>query len=183
MSEEERLRRLADLKAYLERKIRELEDEVLRLRSYLDAVDSSLAEKSFRKVEVPTATSPPTVQAAQGTQTVPINTVTGGHLADMLVDQDSIRILPDPKINFDVNSPPLKAFLLGRILEQMQAKDQEGARAGQLPPDKVLSYRIDQENNVMKEITIRNYRDDKRLFELKNAVRWTFRRMYEKLTG
>jgi len=101
----------------------------------------------------------------------------------MHVAQDSVRILPDPTIRFDVNSPPLKAFLVGRILDQMQAKDQEAARAGQLPPERVLSYRIDQENNVVQEISIRNYGDDKRLFELKNAVRWTFRRMYEKLTA
>jgi len=184
LSEEERVRRLADLKAYLERRIRELNEEVLRLRSYLEAVDASLAERSFRKVEVPKSIGPPTaqVQGSAGAQVVPVATVTGVHLADMMITGDAIRIVPDPKIRYEVNSPPLRAFLIGRILEQMQQKDQEAARAGQISPEKMISYRIDQENAVIREITINNYGDEKRLFELKNAIRWTFRRMYEKLT-
>jgi hypothetical protein len=44
----------------------------------------------------------------------------------------------------------------------------------------MLSYDVEQEDGRLKAIVIRNYGDDRRLLELKNAIRWTLRRMYEK---
>lgn len=181
--EEEAVRKLAEMKAYLERRIRELEEELSRLRSFSGVIDVTLAEKSFRKVEAPKAAVQPSTEGRPPGQVVPINTVTGLHLADMIVSGQEFRIVPDPKIKFDINSPPLKAFLVARVLDPMQNKDREAASMGALSPDNVLSYTLEQENSAIKEIFVKNYGDEKRLFELKNAIRWTFRRMYEKITG
>ena len=65
----------------------------------------------------------------------------------------------------------------------MHVKDEESTRKQGLSPDQVLSYEIDREANSLKQIHVKNYGDERRLNELKNALRWTFRRMYEKTIG
>jgi hypothetical protein len=69
---------------------------------------------------------------------------------------------------------------MAKVLETMQAKDKEAASSGALPPENILSYSVEQDGDHLKAIHIQNYGDDRRLLELKNALRWTLRRMYEK---
>src|SRR6266849_1202603 len=77
----------------------------------------------------------------------------------------------------------LQSFLVGKVLEPLHVKDEESTRKQGLSPDHVLSYEIDREANALKQIHVKNYGDERRLNELKNALRWTFRRMYEKTIG
>jgi len=197
MSEEETVKKLAEAKAYLEKRIGELEGEISRLRSFLDAVDVTLTEKSFKRAEVPKTlpppfAMPPTVPPAPPPgapapspyqQAYPLKTVTGVHLADVYVSDRELKVVSAPNMKYDVNSPPLRAFLIGRVLEPMQTKDRESARTGELSAEKILSYRIEQDGNLLKTIAIINYGDERRLLELKNAIRWTLRRIYEKSVG
>ncbi len=186
------LKRFAEMKAYFEKRIGELQEEISRLKTFLEAVDATLAEKSFKRVEIPKPTLPPSAppitvapppQPVGYEQVVPLKTVEGVHLADLRIGSADLRIIPASGMKFDVNSPPLRAFLIGRVLEPMQAKDGEAARAGELAPEKILSYRVEQEGNIVKEISIKNFGDERRLLELKNAIRWTFRRMYERMAS
>ena len=62
----------------------------------------------------------------------------------------------------------------------MQSKDREAAATGAIAPDNILTYNLEQEDGKLKAIHVQNYGDDRRLLELKNAIRWTLRRMYEK---
>lgn len=94
-----------------------------------------------------------------------------------------MRVVPSGEIRFDANAPPLRSFLVGKVLEPLKVKDEEATRKQELTPDDVLSYEIDKEGAVLKQIHVKNYGDERRLNELKNAVRWTFRRMYEKTIG
>ena len=50
--EDSDLKRLAEMKAYLEKKISDSEHETERLRSFLQAVDSVLAEKSLSLIHI-----------------------------------------------------------------------------------------------------------------------------------
>jgi len=197
MSEEVTVKKLAEAKAYLEKRIGELEGEISRLRSFLDAVDVTLTEKSFKRAEVPKTlpppfAMPPTVPAAPPSagpapspypQAYPLKTVTGVYLADVYVSDRELKVVSAPNMKYDVNSPPLRAFLIGRVLEPMQTKDRESARTGELSAERILSYRIEQDGNLLKTIVITNYGDERRLLELKNAIRWTLRRIYEKSVG
>jgi len=195
MSEEETVKKLAEAKAYLEKRISELEGEISRLRSFLDAVDVTLTEKSYKRAEVPKTlpppfAMPPAVPAAPPSgpappyqQAYPLKTVTGVYLADVYVSDRELKVVSAPNMKYDVNSPPLRAFLIGRVLEPMQTKDRESARTGELSAEKILSYRIEQDGNLLKTIVITNYGDERRLLELKNAIRWTLRRIYEKSLG
>lgn len=182
------VKRLAELKGYLERRIRESQEEVEELRSYLEVVDSILAERSFRRAEVPPGliTSAESVPARKAEpspplELTPILTTNGVHIADIKVTGKTLQLVPDPKLKFEVNAPPMRAFLIGRVLEPMQAKDREFQRQGQLPPDQVMSYKLSEAENALKELVVENFGDDKRLLELKNSIRWTLRRMYERI--
>jgi len=62
----------------------------------------------------------------------------------------------------------------------MRSRDDAAAKAGQMSPDKVLSYALEQDGGLMKRLVVKNYGDDRRLQELRNAIRWTLRRIYER---
>ena len=189
MSEEDKVRRLAELKAYIEKREHELEQELSRLRSLEEIVDISLAEKSFKRVEVPKtqpaqaqAKAAPSTAVAESVsrQTTSIKTVSGIDLADMQIDRDEVRVIPRSDMKFDPNAPPLRAFLIGRVLEPMRSKDLNSLHTGQMTEDRVLSYHVDQDGDVLKQIVVRNYGDEKRLQELRSAISWTMRRLYER---
>jgi len=176
-------KRLAEMKSFLERRIKQQEEEVNSLRSFLEVVDSLLAERSFRQVEITPAIQPPIrPRTPPGTPSdkIPIMTTNGVPIASILIDQDGMHVIPESNVKLDSNSPPLRAFLLGKVLDPMQTKDREAASSGAIPPENILSYDLEQEDGYLKAIHIRNYGDDRRVLELKNAIRWTLRRMYEK---
>jgi hypothetical protein len=181
-------RKLAELKSFLEKKIKQNEDELTSLRSYLEVVDTLLADRSFRKIEIPAnqieqikiataATSQPSPN------NIPVMTNDGIRIASMLVERRGLHVTPEPDMKLDANSPPLRSFLVGKVLESMQAKDKEAAASGAIQPEAILGYSVEQDGGVLKGIQIENYGDERRLLELKNAIRWTFRRMYEKVTA
>jgi hypothetical protein len=184
--EDSDLKRLAEMKAYFEKKISDSERETERLRSFLQAVDSVLAEKSFRHVKIPSevqATAAPEMPGGkkrQASEVWPITTPEGVHLADVQVTESELVLVPDSNTKYDVTSPPLRAFLVARVLDPMHMKDEESARAGQLSADKILTYEVADDGGALKSLRVRNYGDQRRLTELRNAMRWTVRRMYEK---
>ena len=180
--EDDVVRQFAEIKSYLEKRASKLEKEASMLRSILDIVDKILAEKSFKKAEIPKETEEIKENKANK-EIFFVKTEDDILLAEIRLDDNKLKITPNSKINFDVNSPPFKSFLVTRILEQMRIKDIELAKKGETDVDKIFAYIIDQTDNYLKQITIENYGDERRLFELRNAIRWTFRRMYEKIEG
>jgi hypothetical protein len=62
----------------------------------------------------------------------------------------------------------------------MQEKDNELVRLKQLPPDKMFAYNIIREDDLIREIVLKNV-DEERLKELRSSIRWTLEKMYEKM--
>jgi hypothetical protein len=156
------------------------------LRSFLEVVDSLLAERSFRPVDIGHAAETEPRRASLSSvalDTVPIMTTDGIRIASMTIEPNALHIVPESGVSLASDSPPLRSFLLAKVLEPMQSKDREAATAGSITPDSMLSYHVDQEEGLLKAIHVQNYGDDRRLLELKNAIRWTLRRMYEKTGG
>ncbi|MCJ7506764.1 hypothetical protein MUP05_09930 [Candidatus Bathyarchaeota archaeon] len=187
MSKEESIRKLAEAKAYLEKRMADIQEEASKIKSILEVVDTSLAEKSFKKVELPPSKPQEPRSAPIGPsqedilrQAVPLKTPEGMHLADMSQTDDELIITPAPGMKFDVASPPFRAFLIGRVLEPMRSRDNASVKVGELSPEKVLSYTVEQDENLVRALAVKNYGDERRLQELKNAIRWTLRRMYER---
>jgi len=198
VTEEDTIKKLAELRALLEKRLKELETELDGLRTLLDFVNTALIEKGFKRAEItkpapspaeekllPPAKPPEEVEAAQPPvleyeQAIPIKTATGELLANIYIDEDSMRVVVAEEKRFPVDTPPFMAFLVERVLTKMQEKDREAAGRGELAPDKILSYSIVRDGDLLREITIKNVGSD-RARELKSTIRWTLEKMHEKM--
>jgi uncharacterized coiled-coil protein SlyX len=189
----EKIRRLVSFKQKLEKRVEELELELKELQATLEAINSILIEKGFKRAEItkPPAeiealppkeevTVEPSPQPSTEYESIPLRTVTGELLATLYVSEDSLRVTPAEDKNFTINTPPFTPFLVERVFAKMQEKDNELARTGQIATEKVFSYNIVREGDVIREITIKHI-DQDRLRELKSSIRWTLEKMYEKM--
>lgn len=183
--EKDKIKKIIELRRLLEKRIEDMETELEGLRVLIGFIDDTLLRKGFRRAEIakPVPTPPKTVpppQAMEHERSIPLKTVTGDLLANLYVGEDSMRVVLAEDKNFDVNTPPFTSFLMERVLAKMQEKDRETASTGEIDPDKILSYNIARDEDLIREITIRNVRPE-RSRELKSAIRWTLEKMYEKI--
>lgn len=200
-AESDKVRKMAELRGLIEKRIIDIETELEGYRSLLDVLNGVLIEKGFRRADFQRATpelarapseeealSPsksikieePEPSTAGEEQVIPFKTVTGDLLANLYLGKDSMRIVLAEDKRFTVDVPPFMAFLVERVLAKMQEKDKEAATAGELMPDQILSYEIVRDGDVLRELTIRNVGED-RARELKSTIRWTLEKMYEKM--
>ena len=194
----EKMKSLIAFKKRLEDQLEKLTAETIEVEAALDTVNSILLDKGFKRgdiKEVPEAPVPievvlpkqepeapkPAVQHMPEPESViPLKTMTDEPLALIYFDKQAMHVLPDESKNFSVNTPPFGNFLVERVFAKMQEKDSELVRMGQLTADKMFSYNIVREGDLIREIIIRNV-DEERLKELKSSIRWTFEKMYEKI--
>jgi hypothetical protein len=194
----EKMKSLIAFKKRLEDQLEKLTAETIEAEAALDTVNSILLDKGFKRgdiKEVPEAPVPievilpkqepeapkPAVQHMPEPESViPLKTMTDEPLALIYFDKQAMHVLPDESKNFSVNTPPFGNFLVERVFAKMQEKDSELVRLGQLTADKMFSYNIVREGDLIREIIIRNV-DEERLKELKSSIRWTFEKMYEKI--
>jgi len=194
----EKMKSLIAFKKRLEDQLEKLTAEIKEVEASLDTVNSILLDKGFKRgdiKEVPEAPVPievilpkqepeapkPAVQHMPEPESViPLKTMTDEPLALIYFDKQAMHVLPDESKNFSVNTPPFGNFLVERVFAKMQEKDSELVRMGQLTADKMFSYNIVREGDLIREIIIRNV-DEERLKELKSSIRWTFEKMYEKI--
>jgi hypothetical protein len=184
--EKEKIKKIAKIRATLEKRVETMETELDGLKTLLNLIDTTLIKEGFKRAEIskPVQT-PPTEATAQPSvkqqkKGIPLKTVTGDLLAQFYIEKDSIQIILAEDKNFDINTPPFKSFFVERVLAKMQEKDREDASKGKMDPEKVLSYDIKQDGNTLREITINNLRRD-RSRELKSSIRWTLEKMYERI--
>jgi hypothetical protein len=189
MSDEERekIKKIAKLRAILEKRVEDMETELDGLKTLLGLIDSTLLKESFKRAEVTkpiqtpqkqeTPQPPPIKPPKRG---IPLKTVTGDVLAQIYTEKDLIQITLAEDKNFDINTPPFTSFFVERVLAKMQEKDREDAGKGKLDPEKIVSFDIKQDGNILREITIRNLRAE-RSRELKSSIRWTLEKMYERM--
>ena len=197
--EEQRMRKMAELRVVLEKRVNELQIELDELRSMLEFVNSALLEKGFRKPEiklplsqpiitpetiVPSKQAPKPPEEAktvlmEHAQAIPIKTVTGDLLAELYTDDENMRVVLAKDKQFTADTPPFTAFLVQRVLAKMQEKDTESASQGEIPRERILSYEVVKDGDIIREINIANIGSD-RARELKSSIRWTLEKMYEK---
>jgi len=198
-AEGNKIKKMAELRVLLEKRMKEMETELDGLRVLLDFLNTTLVEKGFKRAEILKPTSTPTAEeevlppappstrvevtpppVLEYEQAIPIKTATGELLASLYVSEDSMRVVFAEDKQFTVDVPPFMAFLVERVLAKMQEKDREAAGTGEIAPDKILSYSIVRDGDFLREITIRNIGAD-RARELKSTIRWTLEKMYEKM--
>ena len=177
---EEEIRRLAEARAFFEKRARDLEQELEGLKLILELIDNALASASFKRateVVKPAEEAPPT----EYKRVIPLRAADGTLLANMYIGEDFVQVIPAQGVKLYTSTPPFQSFLVGRIFEAMQEKDREDAQRGKIPPDQIFSYKIVQDGDELKSVIIRNYREERRLRELRTAIKWTFEKMREKI--
>ncbi len=190
------MKALVAFKEKLEKQLEALNAETSEVTSALDAVNSVLLEKGFKRGDVKDAVQEPKTQTGQeekkfeeaktsvapsqeAENVIPLKTVTDEPLAIIYVEDGELHVLPDENKRFSIKTPPFSQFLVERVLARMQEKDNEMARMGQLTPERMFAYNIVLEGDLIREILFKNV-DEERLRELKSSIRWTFEKMYEK---
>jgi len=211
MGDDERIKRLADFKARLQRRLEELQEEMEEIRVALDFVDEALAERSFRRAQppegqpsvegpqeapIPKAPTQPLVpeappepmkalafDASRYKQAIPLKSSDGTLLATMYVQDDEIAVRTAEDQRLSSSTPPFRQFFINRVLEPMKSRDQEASSRGEIPPERVFAYEVEETDRGIEQITIRNYGDERRLREIRTTLRWTLEKMYEKTRG
>ena len=199
----EKMKAMISFKKRLEDQIERLTQEANEAQAALDTLNIILLEKGFKRgdiKEIPaTAVLPKEVvlpkpakellkskvtpvPATESETVIPLKTMNEEPLALMYFEKQSIHVMPDESKKFSVDIPPFSNFLVEKVFAKMQEKDKELVRLGQLTPDKMFSYNIVRECDLIREIIIKNV-DEERVKELKSSIRWTFEKMYEKMKG
>jgi hypothetical protein len=196
--DQEKMKSLIAFKKRMEEQLEKLTAESKEVQAALDTVNTILLEKGFRHGDTkeapeapvpkevilpkqePEALKPPVQHMPEPESVIPLKTMTDEPLALIIFDKQGMHVMPDESKKFSVNTPPFSNFLVEKIFAKMQEKDSELVRTKQLTADKMFSYNIVREGDLIKEIIIRNV-DDERLKELKSSIRWTFEKMYEKM--
>lgn len=201
----EKMKSMIAFKKRLEDQLEKLDAEVKELQATLDTVNTILLEKGFKRGDIKEVPPPvpvpkevvlpklepepqkvvvtqtqPTQQHTEQESVIPLKTMAEDPLAIMYFDKQTIHVLPDESKNFSINTPPFTNFLVEKVFAKMQEKDKELVRLGQMSTDKMFSYNIVREQDLIREIVIKNV-DDDRLKELKSSIRWTFEKMFEKM--
>lgn len=187
---DEQLKRAADLKQWIESKIDELQEEIGKLKEAQAMVDTVLRASSFRPASEVIASAPrlreaPQPRLREESMQIPemreLRRDKGGEtIAIAQITRERVVIEPVAEVILKAETPPLKSFLLGKILTSMKAKDDELVSKGRLEKGKELRFSINERGGKISNLTIENYREGERLTEILNTVGWTFSRMLEK---
>jgi hypothetical protein len=204
------IKNAAEIREWLTKLISEKQDEIERIKITLSLIDSVLKQGSFRtaanininKQSFSNEKSTTAIveneikkdntsvfrknpgEQLQALETRPIKRMKDNSIiAQVEVLKEKIEIIPNESINFNLDTPPFKSFFINRILEGMKNKDKDKVKQGQLSETDIITFNtIQKENNenILKKIEIKNYRDKDRVNEIFNTVAWVFTRMLEK---
>ena len=180
--EDEHVRRLAEARSYIARRIEELENEIKVLRLLLDLVNAALSRESFTRASelAPAAAAPrPGRDMGELVSELTISSRSGRELARFEVYERGVVIRP--LIEVPLDTPPFRSFFVAKILEGYRRKDEELVKAGRISEDEAFDYELDEEGGIVREIRVYNYRERRRLDELRSALRWTLNRVLERM--
>jgi hypothetical protein len=184
--EKEKIKKIAKLRAILEKRVETMETELDGVKTLLNLIDKTLLKEGFKRAEIskPVQSLPkqatPKPSVSKQKKGIPLKTVTGDLLAQLYIEKNSMQVALAEDKNFDINTPPFTSFLVERVLAKMQEKDREAASKGEIAPEKILDYNIKRDGNIVREIDIRNIKPG-RSRELKSSIRWTLEKMYERM--
>ncbi len=203
------IKNAAEIREWLTKLIFEKQNEIERIKITLSLIDSVLKQGSFKTAanlnlnkkpfadekstsiydEIKKETNNPSFKKGNGESSQLLETrqikrmKDNTLIAQVEVSKEKIEIIPSESFSFNMDTPPFKSFFINRILEGMKNKDIDKVKQGQLSEMDVISFNtIQKENNdnILKKIEIKNYRDKDRINEIFNTVAWVFTRMLEK---
>ncbi len=189
MSNEQETKKLLSFRESMENRIQELETEISNLKTAIEELDKLIVNTGFRTfTSADTFTTPeipniePTPIGEPEEDQVSITSKDGTVLGVMKVEGHTILFTPTETFDFTLEIPPFQSFLVERVLENMRNTDQERSTNGELDPGEILEYEVQEKDGKIKLLKIQNYGGERRLREINSSLRWTFDKMYDKIT-
>ncbi len=162
------VKELLELRRRIRERISELRDELNMLESTLKVIDSLIKTGSI--------TTADKVQPRESS--ISLMTPSGEELAKLTYNDEEVIIEFSKPIS---EQPPLRRFFIEKVLNGLRGEDEELVNNGELEESMALNYDIERNSEgLITRIVIRNYRDQRRLKRIIEAIKWTISKLGEK---
>jgi len=176
---DEQIRDMLELKEELTEKIIKYKEQIEKLEKNISVLDTILKQSSFTKASDLTRNAPKTIK--QERKIAITKSSDGTTIANAFVTNDEVSIILDDDVTLDPDTPPLKTFFVDRIIGEMKKKDIEQVESGVIKKDDIINCVINDNGNKIREIIIKNYRQEERVDEIINTAKWSLTRKIENL--
>jgi len=174
---DEQIRDMLELKEDLTEKIIKYKEQIEKLEKNISVLDTILKQSSFTKASDLTRNAPKTIK--QERKIAITKSSEGTTIANAFVTNDEVSIVLDDGVTLDPDMPPLKTFFVDRIIGEMKKKDIKQVESGEIKKDDIINCVINDNGSRIREIIIKNYRQEERVDEIINTATWSLTRMIE----
>jgi len=174
---DEQIRDMLELKEDLTEKIIKYKEQIEKLEKNISVLDTILKQSSFTKASELTRNAPKTIK--QERKIAITKSPDGTTIANAFVTNDEVSIILEDSVTLDPDTPPLKTFFVDRIIGEMKKKDVEQVESGVIKKDDIINCVINDNGSRIREIIVKNYRQEERVDEIINTATWSLTRMTE----
>jgi len=174
---DEQIRDMLELKEELTEKIIKYKEHIEKLEKNISVLDTILKQSSFTKASDLTRNAPKTIK--QERKIAITKSSDGTTIANAFVTNDEVSIILEDNVTLDPDTPPLKTFFVDRIIGEMKKKDVEQVESGVIKKDDIINCVINDNGSRIREIIVKNYRQEERVDEIINTATWSLTRMIE----
>ena len=174
---DEQIRDMLELKEDLTEKIIKYKEQIEKLEKNISVLDTILKQSSFTKASDLNRNAPKTIK--QERKIAITKSSDGTTIANAFVKNNEVSIILEDNVTLDPDTPPLKTFFVDRIIGEMKKKDIEQVESGVIKKDDIINCVINDNGSRIREIIIKNYRQEERVDEIINTATWSLTRMIE----
>lgn len=165
--EELNVKDLLELRRRVMKRIDELRSELSMLESMLKVLDSLIKAQSITTAD----------KVQPRVNSVSLTAPNGEELAKLTYDDNGVVIEFSKPIS---EQPPLSKFFVERVLNGFRDEDERLVNDGELDESMAFNYSIEKNSEgLVTRIVIKNYRDQRRLRRIIDAMKWTVSRLSE----
>ncbi len=169
MVDEKHMQIALEMKEQIVNKIEDHQKKIEELERNLEFLDTIVKQSSFTK-----ASSLLGKKIVQNKDEKVVAITNGDNIvANAHITKKSMIIKLLPEIHLNQNVSPFKTFFLDRIIKEMQEKDVRDGNS------ESIECMVNDENDSIKEIVIKNYHSEEREKEIINAASWVLSKMME----
>ncbi len=173
---EEQIKDILNLKDQITTQIEQHKVEIENLEKNLRVLNLIIKQSSFTKASSLGTTS----KLTKSDYSIPITKGDDGSIiANAYVTSEQVSIVLDESVGLNDETPPFKTFFLDRIIGGMKKKDSEEAQSGRLQKESIIDCIVKKNGSNIREIIIKNYRNQERVNEIINTATWSLSRMIE----
>ena len=173
---EEQIKDILDLKDQISTQIEQHKVEIENLEKNLRVLNLIIKQSSFTKASSLGTTS----KSTKSDYSIPITKGDDGSvIANAYVTSEQVSIVLDESVGLNDETPPFKTFFIDRIIGGMKKKDSEEAQSGRLQKESIIDCIVKKNGSNIREIIIKNYRNQERVNEIINTATWSLSRMIE----